>query len=122
MYKINSKGYVLLAQSKVPPFDIFLEIMGVRSGKFASKVLQLIYSEVYILSKDLKREYMNYYSVEYDTFEKYLHYMVGIDFEGIDLEEKHLFYFQPRLQIIGLGYEDNYLDIVLRTMEKNDEN
>ncbi len=122
MYKINSEGYVLLAQSKVPPLDDFLEIMGVSSGKFASKVLQFVYSEIYLLSKDLKREYINYYSIEYETFEKYLHHMVGIDIEGIDLEKKHLFYFETYVQIMDLSYEDNYLDIVLKILEKNDEN
>ena len=122
MYKIDSKGYVLLAQSKVPPLDDFLEIMGVSSGKFASKVLQFIYSEIYLLSKDLKCEYINYYSIEYETFEKYLHYMVGIDVDGIDLEKEHLFYFEPCVQIMDLSFEDNYLDTILTILEKNDEN
>ena len=122
MYKINSKGYLLFAQSKVPPFDIFLEIMGVSSRKFASKVLQFIYNEIYLLSKDLKYEYNNYFSIEYDTFEKYLHNMVGIDIEGIDLEKEHLFYFETYVQIMDLSYEGNYLDIVLKILEESDEN
>ncbi len=122
MYKINSNSYVLLAQSKVPSFDIFLEIMGVSSRKFASKVLQFVYNEIYLLSKDLKYEYNNYYSIEYDTFEEYLNNMVGTDIEGIDLEKEHLFYFETYVQIMDLSYEDNYLDIVLKILEENDEN
>ena len=119
---INSEGYVLIAQSKIPAFDIFLEIMGVSSKKFASKVLQIIYNEIYLLSKDLKYEYINYYSIEYDSFEEYLHNMVGVDIEGIDLEKEHLFYFKPCIQIIDLSFPDNYLDIVLRILERSDEN
>lgn len=122
MYKINSEGYVILAQSKVPPFDVFLEVMGVSPNKFASKVLQFIYSEIYLSSKDLKYEYINYYSIEYDSLEKYLHNMVGINIEDIDLEKEHLFYFQSWSQIMDLAYDDNYLDTILRILERNDEN
>lgn len=120
MYKVY-KNCVLLAQSKVPSIDVFLEIMGVKPTKFGNKVLQIMYNAIYIWSMDLKREYINYYSVEYDTFEQYLTYMVGIDFNGIDLEKEHLFYFNTDYTFLDLAYEHNYLYTVLNKLEKIDE-
>ena len=120
MYKVY-KGYVLFAQSKVLSLDDFLEIMGVDPTKFGRTVLQIIYNAIYILSRDLKLEYANYYSVEYDNIEQYLNYMVGIDFNGIDLEKKHLFYVEPDYPLLSLDYEHNYLDTVLHILEKIDE-
>ena len=120
MYKIY-KGYVLYAQSKDLSLDDFLEIMRVEPTKFGSTVLQTMYAAIYIWSRDLKLEYTNYYSVEYDNIEQYLNYMVGIDFSGIDLEKEHLFYFKPSYSFLNLDYEDNYLDTVLNILEKIDE-
>ena len=121
MYKISSDGYILLAQSKIPTFDNFLRLVGVLSGSFASKVLQGVYNNIYVWSEDLKREYFSYYSIEYDSFERFLNYMVGLDFEGINIEKQHLFYFEPRSHFIDPNYEDNYLAIILNKLEENDE-
>ena len=89
MYKAY-KGHILFAQSKVISLDDFLKIMGVEKTKFGGKILEMMYNAIYIWSRDLKSEYIKYYSVEYDTIEKYLNYMIGIEFKGINLEKEHL--------------------------------
>lgn len=122
MYKFDSEGYIIFAQSKIPTLDEFMELMGVSPGKLASKIIKFIYCQIYHWSQDLKQEYINYYSIEYDTFEQYLNNMVGIDFDGIDLEKEHIFYFHADLEFLNLNYENNYLDIVMNVLVKNDEN
>jgi hypothetical protein len=119
------KNKILFPQSKIISLDEFLKVMEVEPLKFAGTILTIIYKIIFIWSSDLKYEYLNYYSIEYDSFEKYLFWVIGIDLkelENLNYEKKHLFFFdEDYIQFLDSAYDPNYLDTIIETLEKLDE-
>ena len=54
-----------------PTREQFLKHTGVRANTYAAELTNELYDEVFIYSKNLRKEYLQYYSVEYPKFSQF---------------------------------------------------
>ncbi|MBC3798618.1 hypothetical protein [Acetobacterium tundrae] len=103
----------------------FIEKSKTRKGSFADGYLKKIFKDMFNYAKDLKKEYLEYYSEEYDNFRNFLYQKELLDYyeiESLEIDDKQTLL---RLQIdlnnynmrTLLEYEDDTFEILNQIME-----
>lgn len=106
----------LLALSCPPSREKFFSTLGVIEDTLGGQIFGSVFEVLFSGSVDLKREFENYYSVEYPTFKDFLEIQFDLSPPQSDLEKKHLFLVKNVPSILDPSYEDNKLEEVLQAL------
>lgn len=108
-----------------PSLDEFLNLLSVAKDGLASQLIKPIYNQLFVFSKDLRAEYMKYYSIEYPTFSEYLEICHNVALPEEELDKQYIFKFKNTYQMTDPAYDRDYLQRIMkliREMEITDEN
>ena len=106
----------VLSLDTIPSLDELLHKMKVAPNGFGAVIVQYIYDNLFATSIDLKEEYKKYYSVEYSNFESFVVNKVGMNIDSSQLYKEHVLLIDWFMSLIDSRFEDNYLDLVLKTI------
>lgn len=93
----------------------FLSKAKVKSGTYAGELLTNLYNEIFIQSLELKRDYLDYYSLEYDSFDKYIRKQFLFTPEIVSAVNNQfgkccqIIYFHPNYYFLQEGYGVEFL-------------
>jgi hypothetical protein len=62
----------ILCVDTVPDKKTFLDRAKVRPGSYAGELINGVYDAIFVCALDLKRDFTEYYSIEYSDFAEYL--------------------------------------------------
>lgn len=119
-----SEGDFVLTTNRIPSFSEFLDMLQIKSRSFGAQLFQNVYDEIFVVSKDLRKEYEKYYCVEYPDFESYLDVAHEIHLNPAQLEKLHVLSVESPISIVNDTYDDNVRDKIfscIRKMEGNYE-
>jgi len=102
----NSESLILCLREAVTEKE-FLRRAKVRPGSYAFELFTGLYASIFIRSLDLKRDYADYFAVEYPTFGEYLRERLLWDREVVLRVSKQ---FRTSRQIIYLKGSHSFLD------------
>ncbi len=112
---------LILPTSWQPNRVSFFEALGIEPKGLGAQLFGSVFDSFFTHSVELKREYLNYYSVEYSTLREYIEIRYGETMSDDELEKENIFLIRYLPQIVDTMYEDNKLDTVLECVEKMEE-
>jgi len=113
---------IILAININPTFEEFLGFLSIKMGSLGSQLFEPVYKQIFIFSKDLKSEYVKYYSVEYPTLSEYIEIYHDRVLDEEQLDKRHIYKFKNGCELTSNGYDTNYLDRIINILEDHDEN
>lgn len=120
---------IILSINIQPSFEEFLKMLSISSTKtLAAKLLEPVYQQIFVYSKNLRDEYVRYYSVEYLTIGEYLEICHNVTLSDDELGKQYIFKFKNNCQLTDTAYDrenEQYLERIitqLKKMEQEHEN
>lgn len=119
MLKRIDKNEYILALDSIPEFNTFLSMAKIESGRFAAEVMWKIYRAIFS-NDNQKYLYVNYYKVEYDTFEKYFFKKFGFNIDAALSDKNIIYYFSTELYDVPLideSYGESYFQHFIKVID-----
>lgn len=115
----SRRSFMICLDSPIDEAALLLKAK-VKPGTYAGELIANLYDEIFHRSLELKRDYADYYALEYGTFDEYVRKRFLFSSELVSTINSHFFqstqiiYFQPSQYFL----EDDYgLDFLERLLE-----
>lgn len=106
----------IVATSWEPNLEEFLSSLGISSGGLGAQIFSSVYDAFFKFSINVTEEYERFYSVEYGCLSDYVEIRYGRKLSDEDLEAKRIFAVTRIPQVVDDDYEDNKLEVVLKSL------
>lgn len=112
----------ILPTSWEPDKKVFLAKLGISNGGLGEHFFGNVYDALFTYSMEMKKEFQNYYSVEYENLNEYIEITYGEFLGDDDLDHKYIFLVTKWLpNIVNYVFEDNKMNLVLECIAELEE-
>jgi hypothetical protein len=109
---------LVVATSWQPNENEFFRKLKIEPGSLAAQFFEGTFACLFLNSLNARREFEQYYSVEYGTLDHYLQARFGMVLDEEDLAKDNLFLCTRLSSVLDEGYDDNRLEDVLRCIHE----
>lgn len=112
---------LMLPLNVKPSFDNFLSILSITNKGLAAQLIEPVYKQFFVYSKDIKREYVKYYSIEYPTLSEYIEIYHNVKLSEENLGKKYIFKYRNNCLLTDPAYDRDYLERIVKLLKKMEE-
>jgi len=115
---MTDESPMIVCLERIPSKEDFFEELGISAGLLGSQLFSYVYDCFFKHSVNLSYEYDRYFSVEYETLEKFLYVTKNVTLDADALAKPFLLFVDDFHQIIDTDYEDNQLETILDCIKR----